>query len=110
MKRIMLTIVGMLMIGMAAVNAQADTTRTKSSELQMNTQVPKDFVMITSDDVPASLKTTLQESEYTGWEKGTLYQNKGTNQYLVRIGTGNDVKAYYFDRYGKRMKTIPKQE
>jgi hypothetical protein len=89
MKKVMLTIAGMLMIGMAAVNAQVDTTRAKTPTYELNNQVPKSYVLVTSDEIPATLKTTLQESEYYGWEKGSFYQNKGTNEYLVRIGDPN---------------------
>jgi hypothetical protein len=107
MRKLILTVAGMLMVGMIAVNAQ-DTLNTNKPQTQSqsgyNTQVPKDFVTIKVDDVPSSLRTTLRGDEYTGWESGTFYQNKSTNQYLVQVGTGNDMKSYYFDRGGKRVK------
>ena len=110
MKKIMLTLAGALFIGVAAVNAQ-DTTRTKSTSSQTQalqqpgtkTSVPKGYSMIKSDDLPSSLRTTLQGNEYYGWESGTVYQNRTNNQYLVTVGTGPDSKTYYFDRDGKRV-------
>lgn len=112
MKKIMLTLAGALFIGVAAVNAQ-DTTRTKTTTPQQesirqpgqtaNPTVPKGYSMIKSDNLPSSLRTTLQGNEYYGWESGTIYQNRTNNQYLVTTGTGPDSKTYYFDRDGKRV-------
>jgi hypothetical protein len=115
MKKIMLTLAGALFIGVAAVNAQ-DTTRTKTKSTETQTQsirqpgqaganaaVPKGYTMIKSDDLPSSLRTTLQGNEYYGWESGTVYQNRTNNQYLITTGTGPDSKTYYFDRDGKRV-------
>jgi hypothetical protein len=115
MRKLMLTLAGALMISMTAtvVNAQ-DTTQVqqqKDPTLQINQQkVPKDYSLIKTDEVPASLRTALKGDEYLGWESGWIYQNKTNNQYLVRIGTGNDTKSYYFDNSGKRVKDIPKQD
>src|SRR5688572_7183873 len=107
MRRFLLTIAGMLFIGIAVVNAQ-DTLNTNKPQTQTQSsydvQVPKDYIMIKVDDVPSTVRTTLHGEEYTGWEAGTFYQNKSNNQYLVRVGTGNDIKSYYFDRNGKRIK------
>ena len=98
----------MLFIGIAVVNAQDTLNTTKpqtQSQSSYNTQVPKDYITMKVDDVPSSLRTTLRGDEYTGWESGTFYQNKSSNQYLVQIGSGNDTKSYYFDRNGKRVKS-----
>lgn len=111
MKKLILSIAAMLMIGMATVYAQSDTLSNTSSAkpkpqkpTTYQTQVPKGYMNMKSDDLPASLRTTLRGEEYTGWEQGTFYQNRTDNQYLVRIGTGNDTKSYYFDRNGQRVK------
>lgn len=113
MKKIMLTLAGALFIGVAAVNAQSDTTDTKEKTRQsqatpqpsQNAQssIPKGYTMIKSNELPSSLRTTLQGNEYYGWESGTVYQNRTNNQYLVTVGTGPDTKTYYFDRNGKRV-------
>jgi hypothetical protein len=63
----------------------------------------EDRVMITSSEVPVSLRTTLSDKKYTGWEKSTIYRNKATNEYLVEIRDGSDVKTYYFDKDGKAI-------
>src|SRR5690349_10139304 len=110
MKKLILSIAAMLMIGMATVYAQADTLSNSSAKPKpqkptaYQNLIPKGYVNMKSDDLPPSLKTTLRGEEYTGWEQGTFYQNKSTSQYLVRVGTGNDVESYYFDRNGQRVK------
>lgn len=112
MKKVMLTLVGIAMMGVVAVNAQDSTQQTQpvSPTLQINQQIPQDFSLITVDEIPASLKTSLTGAEYTGWEQGSFYRNRTTNQYLVRVGTGNDQKSYYFDKNGKRAKDAPKKQ
>ncbi|HEY9007216.1 hypothetical protein [Ohtaekwangia sp.] len=118
MKKVMLFFAGVFMIGIAAVNAQ-DSTRTSqpatqqpsvtqpsqsSSQTQPSDQYnQKDYTMIKSNEVPSSLRTTLKGSEYTGWESGQVYRNKTNNGYLVRVGSGDETKNYYFDRSGKRI-------
>jgi maltose-binding protein MalE len=109
MKKIMLTLVAVFVISMATTYAQSDTTTTAKQTTTMDQQVPKGYSAIKVDDVPSSLRTTLGGQEYLGWESGTVYQNRSSNQYLVRIGTGQDTKSYYFDNSGKRIKD-PKVE
>jgi len=64
---------------------------------------PEDKVMITITEVPVSLRTTLSDKKYVGWEKSTIYRNRTTNEYLVEIKDGTDVKTYYFDKDGKAI-------
>lgn len=112
----MLLFAGMFMLGIVAVNAQqVDTTGVTPSTQPSATQQPaatqqssdqyiqKDYDAVKSADVPSSLRTTLKGSEYTGWESGSVYRNKTTNGYMVRIGSGDQTKNYYFDKGGKRI-------
>ena len=107
MRKLIFTFAAMLLIGVAAVKAQ-DTLNTNKpkpeNQSSYNQDVPKNYFIMKMEDVPASLRTTLRGDEYTGWESGTVYQNRSNNQYMVRVGTGNDAKSYYFDRTGKRVK------
>ena len=116
MKKLMLLFAGMFMLGIVAVNAQqVDTTGTRATQQPSATEQPsatqqqssdqyiqKDYETVKSTDVPASLRTTLKGSEYTGWESGSVYRNKTSNGYMVRIGSGDQTKNYYFDKSGKR--------
>ncbi|SKC85922.1 hypothetical protein [Ohtaekwangia koreensis] len=118
MKKLMLFFAGVFMLGIAAVNAQqVDTTGTKTqtpsatqqpsatqpSATQSDQYIQKDYEMVKSTDVPSSLRTTLKGSEYTGWESGSVYRNKSNNGYMVRVGSGDQTKNYYFDKGGKRI-------
>jgi hypothetical protein len=107
MRKLILTFAGMLLFGVVAVKAQDTLNSSKpKQENQSSYQqgVPKNYYIVKSEELPSSLRTTLRGDEYTGWESGTFYQNRSTNQYLVRVGTGNDAKSYYFDKNGKRIK------
>jgi hypothetical protein len=73
----------------AAAFAQQDTKpatqqpQSQSQQPQSNEQPStqfnvKEYSEVQSSDVPASLRTTLQEEQYKGWESGQLYrQNNG---------------------------------
>lgn len=119
MKKLMLLFAGMFMLGIVAVNAQqVDTTGTRATQQpsatpsatqqpatqqQSDQYIQKDYETVKSADVPSSLRTTLKGSEYTGWESGSVYRNKTTNGYMVRVGSGDQTKNYYFDKGGKRI-------
>jgi hypothetical protein len=63
------------------------------------------MVEVQTEQIPASLRRTLRESQYSGWEEqGTLYQDPSTNEYvLVMDKTGNSAqpRAYRFDKNGQ---------
>jgi hypothetical protein len=110
MKKVMLTLAGMLFISLVAVNAQDSTRTTQPSVSQPSTtQQPsqdyqqRDMVKVKSNEVPASLRSTLQGSEYKGWESGTIYRSKSNDNYTVEIGEGTTKKTYRFDKSGKRI-------
>jgi hypothetical protein len=114
MKKIMLMIAGLLLVSVMAVNAQVsqDTTKTSPGSTMgtdQSSNYTKDMEVIQASDVPASLKTTLQGSEYTGWEQGKVYRNTTTNEYLIVIGT-DDAKVYRFDSNGSRIEDLNKSD
>lgn len=126
MNKVMMTIAGMLFIGVTALQAQTDTTqRTPTQQPATPGQVPQgqdqdylnqqqpsqsmyrtqDRITVSSDQVPSALRETLQGSQYKGWESVPLYQDKTTQEYYFEMndGTGNKstTKLYRFDRNGK---------
>jgi hypothetical protein len=120
MKKLMLTVAGLLIVSVMAANAQVtqDTTQTEQPPTeqpptdQPTTDQPTEspnlaedpnMEMIQSSDVPASLRSTLQGTEYAGWENGQVYRNKSTNEFIVQIGEDADKKTYTFDSNGKRV-------
>lgn len=106
----MLSLASMLFVGVMAVNAQVtpesegsasgSTSQPTMTDDQSN--YTRDMQVIQSSDVPSSLKSTLQGSEYSGWEDGKVYHNSSTNEYLVVIGE-EDAKVYRFDSNGSRI-------
>jgi hypothetical protein len=114
MKKIMLMIAGLLLVSVMAVNAQVsqDTTQMSPGSTQgtdQSSNLTKDMEVIQSADVPASLKSTLQGSEYSGWEQGKVYRNTTTNEYLIVIGD-EDAKVYRFDANGSRIEDLDKSD
>jgi hypothetical protein len=72
---------------------------------------------IQSDEYPESLRTTLRGSQYQGWERGKMYRDDASGEYvLIMDGTnatsgsstsGNTgttrTTHYRFDRNGKAV-------
>jgi len=119
MKKIILLLVCAL-CSAAIANAQADSSRTKSSTYSANPNYQsyptRDMKRVSSSEIPASLRTTLQDSEYRGWENGTIYFNSITNEYSLQAtpsssGSTSSTSAagtkslswYRFDKSGKRI-------
>jgi hypothetical protein len=107
MKKITAFLIGMFFMGMAVHAQSTDSTRTEksSSEKQQpgNQFKQQDYTQIESSAVPESLRKTLQDKEYAGWETGKVYQSKNKDGYWVRIGTGSDVQNFFFDRHGRAI-------
>jgi hypothetical protein len=122
MKKLMLIAAGALLAGGAASYAQ-DTTGTYRQKQQMDqtkTQTTdqkshtmkndqdmkgdmgmKGWTRVNSADIPASLRSTLNSSQYSGWEKSSVYVNQAGDRYSVRLGDASSPRMYYFDKTGK---------
>jgi len=104
MKKLMLTIAAVFCLSAVAVHAQdpqkKDTTQTESQNYR------QDMTVIKSSEIPATLRTTLQDAQYKGWETGTFYTNKAKDSYVVEIkdATTNQTKMYRFDASGKPIR------
>lgn len=92
MKKIIFTIVGSMMIGLGAVQAQqTDTTGAASdrnwkqqSEGNVQSSDPQALVIIDVQEVPSNIKQKLDEDDkYEGWEKATVYHNTITGDYII---------------------------
>lgn len=106
MKKLMLTIASLMFVSVMAVNAQVSPdTSSVSGQPPVSDDMSnyaRDMEEIQSADVPASLRSTLQGSEYSGWEEGKVYRNSSTNEYLIVVGD-EDAKVYRFDANGSRI-------
>lgn len=105
MKKLMLTIAGLLFVSVLAVTAQVQDTTSASQPATgyQNQELNYDELeAVQSTDVPASLRSSLQGSEYSGWEAGKVYRHKTNNEFVVVIGDEN-AKVYRFDGNGNRV-------
>lgn len=106
MKKLMMTIAGLLFVSVMAATAQVqDTTSASqpSTGIQQEQGINYDEMeAVPNGDVPASLRSTLQGSEYSGWEEGKVYRNKNSSEYTVVVGDEN-AKVYRFDNNGRRL-------
>jgi nucleoside-specific outer membrane channel protein Tsx len=104
MKKLMLIVAAVFCLSAVAVHAQdpqkKDTTQTQSQNYR------QDMTVIKSTEIPATLRTTLQDAQYKGWETGTFYTNKAKDTYVVEIkdATTNKTMAYRFDASGKPIR------
>lgn len=55
------------------------------------------MVIIEKEQIPESLKKTLKDEKYAGWENATIYHNTSTGEYVIAP------KAYRFDDDGKEI-------
>ncbi len=118
MKKIILTIASMLAIG-AAANAQSDSTYKSeskqstvsqtSSQTQSQTYPYKasDREEVQSSDLPQSLRQTLGDQRYSGWENATIYRDRTSNDYYFDMQNGSSSTQYRFDKNGKAIQTGP---
>ena len=57
------------------------------------------------EQIPATLRRTLSERQYSGWEEnGKLYKDPATNEYVLVMEKQDDSsqpKAYRFDKNGQ---------
>ena len=110
MKKALMTIAGALLIGLTAVNAQTDSTRkdqplpsTEQQQIPQSQYRSQDRITIPADQVPSSLRQTLQGSQYKGWETTPLYQDRTTQEYYFELpdANGTTKRLHRFDRNGK---------
>jgi hypothetical protein len=119
MKKVCLFIAGALIsASVAYAQSPVDSSRTQSKDRKKGTSSAyqnyptKDMRKLNSKDVPNSLRTTLQGSEFKGWESGSVYYNSSTNEYFYQSGNNNvsgnanqknNNTWYRFDSQGKRI-------
>jgi hypothetical protein len=112
MKNIALLTGAIILCGSAVVFAQSDTTRMKAkkaknhmseSDVKANTSWSK----MEEKDIPMSLRTTLKDDQYKGWDSNGVYHNSTNNNYYIRTGSGQTTKAYMFDENGTFVNNDP---
>lgn len=116
MKKVMLTVAGMLFVSVLAVQAQQDTTVVPQRDTTVQpapqpqpeegSTFLRDMTKVQATEIPAPLRQTLQAPEYKGWDASTstIYTSKSKDLYIVEIFDGTMTKTYRFDKNGKPMK------
>jgi hypothetical protein len=65
------------------------------------------MVEVQEDQIPETLRTTLQGSEYEGWDQnGKLYRNPSTSEYVLIIDSNDNAsqeRRFRFDANGERV-------
>lgn len=77
---------------------------TRQGDGQLVAQPQPDIIKLKTDDIPASLRKTLQSSKYKGWENSMIYKQKSTNEFLVEILENGKAKTYRFNAAGEPIK------
>lgn len=63
----------------------------------------KDMLNIQSSEVPSSIRKTLNDPMYAGWENSNINRNKSQDEYVVEVLSGSTTKVYRFDKNGKPL-------
>jgi hypothetical protein len=104
MKKINLILAGAFCLTALGLQAQ-DGPKKDTTLLQQSQNYREDMVKITSDDIPAAVRSTLQSSQYKGWETANIFKNGPGDVYVVEIeGDDRQVKVYKFDANGRPIK------
>ena len=104
MKKIIFIMAAALCISATVVQAQDPATKDTTS-VSENQGYLMDMVKIKSSEIPATLHTTLQATEYKGWENATIYRTKNSDMFVVEMKDATDkMKIYRFDANGKPIK------
>jgi uncharacterized protein YxeA len=82
---------------------QTDVRKRDQAQTQRNDQEMTGWTRVNNADVPSSLRTTLGDTKYQGWENATVYRNDKDSRYRIKIGNQQNAKTYYFDKSGKAM-------
>lgn len=109
----------LMWLGAVVVYGQTDTTRQQPAALEQdeseNLAVPdpdiskEDRVEVEISELPELLQNRLEnDAQYAGWEEGTVYLEKNTNEYLLHISQENTTRTYRFDEFGNALHdTVP---
>jgi hypothetical protein len=83
---------------------RGDSTSQTPYENKVNAQFQKlDMVPVSVEDVPKALKKTLKQSQYRGWEQGTILRTPDGKIYQLQLD--NTQKSIYrFDAQGNAIK------
>jgi hypothetical protein len=66
----------------------------------------EDRIEVGSDEIPPLMKDALgRDEKYAGWEKGKIFFEKNSDQYIIHIVRDNTTETFRFDKAGKAITT-----
>jgi hypothetical protein len=80
------------------VNAQTATPSAEKTTVQQ-----EEKVKIKSDELPESVKTSLNGDQYKGWQIDAAYQYKTSGNFEVMLKNGTESKTVKFDKDGNKI-------
>jgi hypothetical protein len=98
MKRLMFMLVALV----AGVAVQAREVVSADVKTQV-TVVQDDRVKIKAEELPETVKKSLEAEEYRGWLINAAYNIKSKEQFEVELKNGAESKTVIFDKEGKKV-------
>jgi hypothetical protein len=103
-----LMIFGIVFFGAFAAHAQTDTLRDERNQIPNDLPVPqprenpdRDLILIPNSDLPATLRQSLLNELYAGWETEGVYKSKTTGEYSIETKTAGGTQKFRFDDKGQ---------
>jgi hypothetical protein len=117
MKKLKLILASAMVMGAVTLFAQ-DTTKVSdeaakqrsgpgvgTAQDESQNDYKKDMTVMEKREVPANLRSTLNEDQYKGWEENaTIYKTRNNDSFIVEMKEGDQTKVHRFDQNGKRVK------
>ncbi|HEY3403411.1 MAG TPA: hypothetical protein VGK59_08500 [Ohtaekwangia sp.] len=98
MKRIMFMLVALV----ASVAVQASVVGI--NEMKSQAQVAQDDrVKIKAEELPETVKKSLEAEEYRGWLISSAHHIKSKDQFEIELKNGAETKTVTFDKEGKKV-------
>lgn len=98
MKRLMFMLVAL--VAGVAVQAREIVGADVKSQI---TVVQDDRVKIKAEELPQTVKKSLEAEEYRGWLINSAYHIKSKDQFEVELKNGAETKTVTFDKEGKKV-------
>jgi len=98
MKRIMFMLVAL--VAFVAVQAREGVV---ADQKVTTSVVQDDRVKIKAEELPETVKKSLEAEEYRGWLINAAYHIKSKDQFEVELKNGAESKVVTFDKEGKKV-------
>ena len=83
-----------------STNTTGSGTQPNPTYQQSENPQTNSMLRVESDQLPETMRRTLNDPMYSGWENSTIYYNRENDEYSMDLGTGNNAKSYRFDSQG----------